>query len=168
MIPGPASERAGADRGAGTVWAAGAIAVLMGVGLFGLQLGGAILTRHHAESAADLAALGGAAHLAAGERAGCAQARRVTDRMRVRLVSCQGRGEDLLVQVAVRPGGLLGDLSDATAQARAGPVLSRPEVIRPRDIVRLDQDTTDPDGCRGLGVIHTVPAIHILIMSCSR
>ncbi|MGH4016132.1 MAG: Rv3654c family TadE-like protein [Pseudonocardiaceae bacterium] len=114
--------RAQAERGAATVWAAGVIAVLMSVAVFGLHLGGAILARHHAESAADLAALAGAASVVTGERQACAQARRVTDRMRVRLVSCLARGGDLLVQVAARPGDPLGSLGDATGRARAGPV----------------------------------------------
>lgn len=113
---------AGDERGAATVWAAGALAVLMSLTVFGLYLGGAILARHQAESAADLAALAAAGSAVSGERQACGQARMVTERMRVRLVSCSARGWDVLVQVAVRPAGPLAELGDATAQARAGPV----------------------------------------------
>ena len=109
------------DCGAATVWAAGAIAVLMSMVIFGLHLGGAILVRHQAESAADLAALAGAGAVLAGEQYACGQARRVTDRMRVNLVSCRVYGWDVLIEVAVRPGGRLSDLGAATGQARAGP-----------------------------------------------
>jgi secretion/DNA translocation related TadE-like protein len=109
------------DRGVATVWAAGAIAVLMSLALFGLHLGEAMVLRHQVESAADLAALAGAATVVAGDRYACAQARRVTDRMRVQLVSCQTRGWDVLVDVAARPGGWLGGLGAATGRARAGP-----------------------------------------------
>lgn len=109
------------DRGMATVWAAGVIAVLMSLTVFGLHLGGVILARHHAESAADLAALAGAGSVVAGEGYACARARQVTDRMRVRLVSCSARGWDMLVQVAARPGGPAGSLGEATARARAGP-----------------------------------------------
>ncbi|HEX2301825.1 MAG TPA: Rv3654c family TadE-like protein [Pseudonocardiaceae bacterium] len=105
-----------------TVWAAGAIAVLLSLTVFGLHLGGVLLTRHHAQSAADLAALAGAASAVAGERAACSRVQVVTDRMRVRLMACSVRGWDVLVRVSARPGGLVGVLGDATGQARAGPV----------------------------------------------
>lgn len=110
------------DRGVATVWAVGAIAVLMSLAVFGLHLGQAVVVRHQAESAADLAALAGAGMVVAGERYACAQARRVTDRMRVQLMSCRTRGWDVLVDVAAQPGGWLGALGAATGRARAGPV----------------------------------------------
>jgi secretion/DNA translocation related TadE-like protein len=110
------------DRRVATVWAAGAIAVLVSMAVFGVYLGEAAVIRHHAESAADLAALAGAAQVIAGEQYACAQARRVTDRMRVQLVACHTRGWDILVDVAARPAGWLGSLGAATARARAGPV----------------------------------------------
>jgi secretion/DNA translocation related TadE-like protein len=109
------------DQGVATVWAAGAIAVLMSMAVFGLHLGEALVLRHQTESAADLAALAGAATVVAGEQYSCAQARRVVDRMGVRLVSCRTRGLDLLVEVAARPRGWLGGLGAATGRARAGP-----------------------------------------------
>jgi secretion/DNA translocation related TadE-like protein len=112
----------GGDKGVATVWAAGTIVVLVSMAVFGLQLGEAILARHQAESAADLAALAGATAVVAGEQYACTQAHRVTDRMRVQLVSCRLRDGDVLVDVAVQPGGWLGGLEAATSRARAGPV----------------------------------------------
>jgi secretion/DNA translocation related TadE-like protein len=112
------------DRGVATVWAAGAVTVLVSMAVFGVYLGEAVVTRHHAESAADLAALAGAAQVIAGEQYACAQARRVTDRMRVQLVACHTRGWDILVDVATRADGWLGGLGAAAARARAGPVAS--------------------------------------------
>jgi secretion/DNA translocation related TadE-like protein len=109
------------DRGVATLWAAVAIAVLAAMAVFGLHLGEALVARHHAESAADLAALAAAAYVPAGEQYACDQARRVTDRMRVDLVSCRTCSWDALVDVAARPPGWLGALGVATAQARAGP-----------------------------------------------
>jgi secretion/DNA translocation related TadE-like protein len=109
------------DRGVATVWAAVAISVLVSIAVCGLQLGEALVTRHHAEAAADLAALAAAAHVLLGEQDACGQARRVTDRMRVTLVSCRTHDWDILVDVAARPPGWLGALGTATAQARAGP-----------------------------------------------
>lgn len=113
------------DRGAATVWAVGAIAVLMSVTVFGVRLGGVLVARHQAESAADLAALAAAGGVVGGEQYACAQARRVTDRMGVRLASCRARGADVLVEVAARPGGPAGGLAEATGRARAGPVGER-------------------------------------------
>lgn len=112
------------DRGVATVWAAGAVAVLLSMAVFGLHLGTAMVARHHVESAADLAALAGAGMAVAGERYACTQARRVTDRMRVQLSSCRVHGWDVLVDVATRPAGWLGHLGTATGRARAGPVAS--------------------------------------------
>jgi secretion/DNA translocation related TadE-like protein len=116
----------GGDRGVATVWAAGAITVLVSMAVFGLHLGEAIIVRHQAESAADLAALAGAAQVLAGEQYACAQAGRVTDRMRVQLVSCHTQGWDVLVDVATQPGGWLGSLGAATGPARARAVAAAP------------------------------------------
>ncbi|MBV8995105.1 MAG: hypothetical protein JO287_15740 [Pseudonocardiales bacterium] len=80
------------DRGVATVWAAVAVAALAGIAVFGLHLGEALVARHHTESAADLAALAAAAHLLPDEQYACGQACRVTDRMRVHLVSCRPQG----------------------------------------------------------------------------
>jgi len=109
------------DRGVATAWAAVAITALVSIAVCGLQLGEALVSRHHAEAAADLAALAAAAHVLLGEQDACGQARRVTDRMRVTLVSCQTHDWDVLVDVAARPPGWLGAIGTATAQARAGP-----------------------------------------------
>jgi secretion/DNA translocation related TadE-like protein len=109
------------DRGVATVWAAGAIAVLVSVAVFGLYLGEVVVVRHHAESAADLAALAGAGYVLPGEQDACTEARRVTDRMRVRLVSCYLRGWDVLVEVSTQLPGWLGTFGSVTGQARAGP-----------------------------------------------
>ncbi len=123
------------DRGVATVWAAGAIAVLVSLAVFGLHLGEAMVVRHQVESAADLAALAGAATVVAGEQYACTQARRVTDRMRVQLTSCQIRGWDVLVDVAAQPEGWLGSLGAATGRARAGPVVP---VVSANDLLSLE------------------------------
>jgi secretion/DNA translocation related TadE-like protein len=110
------------DRGVATIWAAVAIAVLMSMVVVGLHLGTAVVVRHQVESAADLAALAAAGMVVAGERRACTQARRVTDRMRVQLVSCRTHGWDVLVEAAAQPAGWLGGFGAATGRARAGPV----------------------------------------------
>jgi secretion/DNA translocation related TadE-like protein len=110
------------DRGVATVWVAGFIAVLVSIAMLGMHLGKAIGARHHAESAADLAALAGAATMIAGERYACDQVRRVTDRMGVRLVSCHLHSWDVQVDIEARPAGWIGGLGSAVGRARAGPL----------------------------------------------
>ena len=82
----------------------------------------AVVTRHRAESAADLAALAAAGVAVAGEERACAQARWVTEQMGVELRSCRLSGWDALVEVTATPPGGLGVFGPAAARARAGPV----------------------------------------------
>ncbi|MBV8539094.1 MAG: flp pilus-assembly TadE/G-like family protein [Pseudonocardiales bacterium] len=134
-----------------TVWAAGAIAVLVSMAVFGLRLGEAVVVRHQVESAADLAALAGAGQVLAGEQYTCTQARRVTDRMRVQLVSCRTLGWDVLVDVTAQPGGWLSGLGAATGRARAGPAATpgdfSPDGFREQQAPgRSSYDTKEPFG----------------------
>ncbi|HVV12307.1 Rv3654c family TadE-like protein [Amycolatopsis sp.] len=102
-----------------TVWAAGAIAALLGLAGLLLLFGSAILTRHRAVNAADLAALAAAGQADLGVATACGRAQTVAEEMTVRLVGCRLDGWDALVEVeAAAPGGL----GSASAHARAGPV----------------------------------------------
>jgi secretion/DNA translocation related TadE-like protein len=109
------------DRGAATVWTVGAIAALMAVTVLVVWLGSAAATRHHAASAADLAALAAAGVAVEGERAACRKARWVTDHMSVELRTCRLDGADAVVEVVARPSGVLAGFGPAEARARAGP-----------------------------------------------
>ena len=104
------------DRGAATVWAAGAIAALVAVAVVLWGLGAAAVTRHRAGSAADLAALAAAGQMARGPDAACGSARWVVERMRGELESCRFDGWDALVEVS-----LSGGPGTASGRARAGP-----------------------------------------------
>jgi secretion/DNA translocation related TadE-like protein len=109
------------ERGSATVWAAGAIAaILLIVGLI-VGIGSAAVTRHRAESAADLAALAAAAHAMSGTGPACERAEWVAARMRAELTACRLRGWDAEVELAARPPGPLSGFGAATAHARAGP-----------------------------------------------
>lgn len=109
------------DRGVATVWAAGAVTALIAVAIMVVYLGGVQVARQHAESAADLAALAGAARATAGEVDACAQARRVTERMRVDLSGCRLDGAQMRVEVRSPLTGPLARFGAVTARARAGP-----------------------------------------------
>lgn len=114
--------RAAPDQGLATVWAAAAVAALLTIAVLGVNLGAAIIGRHRAEAAADLASLAAATQAADGELAACAQGARVTDAMAVTLVSCRLSGWEAYVETEVRPPVPVLPGAVAHGRARAGPV----------------------------------------------
>lgn len=118
-------ERSG-ERGSATIVGVGAVFVVVALFVVAVQLGAAVVTRHRAAAAADLAALAAAAHVIGGPGQACATARRVTDRMVVRLTSCELDEWDATVRVEASPPGLLGRFGTARATARAGPAPPAP------------------------------------------
>jgi secretion/DNA translocation related TadE-like protein len=110
------------DRGIATIWAAGGMAVVLAMMVFGVHLGAAASSRHRAEAAADLAALAAASHAGDAEPAACAYAARVADGMAARLVSCRLAGWEATVEMEVAPPLSLGGWGVARGRARAGPV----------------------------------------------
>ncbi|MGH3680628.1 MAG: Rv3654c family TadE-like protein, partial [Natronosporangium sp.] len=77
---------------------------------------------HRAQSAADLAALAGAARAVAGQTAACARAGEIVAANGARLSHCRLDGLDLTVTVEVAPPAGAGLHRTALATARAGPV----------------------------------------------
>ncbi|MEU9990102.1 Rv3654c family TadE-like protein [Streptomyces sp. NPDC048045] len=98
-------ERGGADRGSATIWSLGAIAVLCAVFGAVLALGQAVVVRHRAAGAADLAALAAADHWAEGGDRACARARQIAVAQGTRLMRCA----------------IVGEISDVTAASGRGP-----------------------------------------------
>ncbi|MFE5859885.1 Rv3654c family TadE-like protein [Streptomyces virginiae] len=109
------------DRGSATVWAA-LVATVLGA-VFGgvLLLGQAVVARHRAAAAADLAALAAAATWAHGPETACATALRVARAQRAALGGCLLRGEvaEVTAEVAAGP-------FTPTVRARAGPPTEPP------------------------------------------
>ncbi|MEV8530686.1 Rv3654c family TadE-like protein [Streptomyces sp. NPDC051211] len=97
------------DRGSATVWAA-LVTVVLGA-VFGgvLLLGQAVVVRHRAAAAADLAALAAASSWAHGPEPACAAAIRVARAQGARLAGCS----------------LAGEVAEVTAEAAAGPFTGR-------------------------------------------
>ncbi|MEU6405445.1 Rv3654c family TadE-like protein [Streptomyces sp. NPDC046985] len=104
------------DRGSATVWSVGAIALLCVVFGVGLALGQAVVTRHRAAGAADLAALAAAEHWAQGRAPACAAADRVARAQGAWLARCALTGDVSDVTAVSRRG-----LFTARSRARAGP-----------------------------------------------
>ncbi|BBY06010.1 Rv3654c family TadE-like protein [Mycobacterium noviomagense] len=118
MPKGFQRRRRRAEDGAATVLAAAMVAVLLCVTGGGVYLGSAVVARHRAQAAADLAALSAAARVPAGVEAACARASLLVRRMRADQIDCWVQGLDVVVTVEVA----VGKVGRATAAARAGPV----------------------------------------------
>jgi len=110
------------DRGSVTVLIVAFIAVLGFVAVAIGAYGSAVIGRHRAETAADLAALAAAVRVLDGASAACAVASQVAARNDGVLRSCRLGGEDVEVEVSrsVEVAGL--GFRTAVARARAGPV----------------------------------------------
>ncbi len=114
----------GADeRGSATVWMVALAGLLAAVGMAVVLVGAALVGRHRAGAAADLAALAGAGRAAVGDPQACAAAARVATANGGMLDGCDVR-PGAVVEVRVRVPVRLGPLGVlvATGRARAGPV----------------------------------------------
>jgi len=110
------------DQGSATIWVLAAMSVVLLAGFAGIALGAAVLARHRAENAADLAAVAGATALVSGSGAPCAAAAALVHANGGQLVSCSVLIDDVVVSVRVAPVGLPARWGSAEARARAGPV----------------------------------------------
>jgi secretion/DNA translocation related TadE-like protein len=95
------------------------VAALLSITGGGVYLGSAVVARHRAQAAADLAALAAAARLAAGPETACAQAQAVAREMRVSTAGCAVDDLDIVVTIEVPLA--VGGWGPAQAAARAGP-----------------------------------------------
>jgi secretion/DNA translocation related TadE-like protein len=109
-----------------TVWASAAV---LAVAVTALAWGGALVARHRADRAADIAALAGATALQGGGD-GCVAAMRLAAAQGARVTSCQViDATTVLLEVAVDvagPAAQWGPLPPARARARAGPAWIEP------------------------------------------
>ena len=124
--PGGEGDPGARDDGLATVWAATAVAVLLGVLAAMLDMAGAVAARHRAEAAADLGALAAAGQAVRGTDVACARAAGVASGTGGRVVLCRLQGWDAVVEVevAVRSS-LLGTVT-VRGRARAGPATVDP------------------------------------------
>ncbi|GHB10517.1 hypothetical protein GCM10010346_37100 [Streptomyces chryseus] len=137
-LPGP---RARGERGAATVWAV-AVVVVLGVVWAGvLAMGQAVVARHRAGGAADLAALAAAGVWIRGETAACGKAAEVAAAQDARLVRCSVRGEvsDVTAEAGTGP-------FSVAVRARAGPAGPGVEGTTPRGSQRPQGASVHPKG----------------------
>jgi secretion/DNA translocation related TadE-like protein len=101
------------------------MALLMSIVLGLMVFGMAVVARHRAQAAADLAALAAAGRLASGGAVACAAASALAGAMRSTMTTCRVEELDVLVGVEVRVGLGRWGVGSARAQARAGPADAR-------------------------------------------
>ena len=119
-------RRHAGERGSATVWVLVLCGVLAVVGAAAVLTGAAVVARHRATAAADLAALAGAVRAVQGADA-CGSAGQLAAANTAELATCQVTPEavvEVTVSVPVRLGRL--GIFSATARARAGPVTAGP------------------------------------------
>ena len=113
------------ERGSATAWGLSVIVVLVAAVVLGLTLGAAVIQRHQAVRAAELAALAGAGKVHEGTAAACARAGDIARRHDAVLAACDVNGVIVAVEVFLgdSPRGWLGRqaLAPARGRARAGP-----------------------------------------------
>lgn len=119
------------ERGSASIWVLACCALLLAVAFASTLRTSAVLARHRAESAADLAVLAAAGRIGVGSDY-CAAAGRIAEANASQLVACQlvldtgGRSGSVTVQVRISfalP--ILGE-RDVRASARAGRVPASP------------------------------------------
>lgn len=98
------------------------VAVIIVFASAGAYLGAAVIARHRAQAAADLAALGAAGAVPSGREAACAEATQIATRMRSAVAGCRIDGLDVVLEVAVPVRLGRWGAGPAKASARAGPV----------------------------------------------
>ena len=117
----PLSNRVRDERGAATVVAAICLVALVSIAAGGAYLAAAVVARHRAQAAADLAALTAATVVVGGPETACAQATDVALAMGARVIDCAVDGLDVVVTVELNVSlGRFG-VAPARAAARAGP-----------------------------------------------
>lgn len=109
------------DAGAATVAAVAVIAVLVAVTVGIAYVGAAVVARHRAQAAADLAALGAATAVVEGPQSACATASSVASAMGSEVERCEFDGLDVVVEVRTAVASGRWRLGPARAAARAGP-----------------------------------------------
>ena len=116
-------SRVSGERGSATVWVVALAGVLAVIGVAAVLVGTAVVGRHRATTAADLAALAAAERAVRGDAGACAVAGEVAAANGAGLTACTV-GDGAVVEVAVAVPVRLGPLgvSRAGARARAGPV----------------------------------------------
>jgi secretion/DNA translocation related TadE-like protein len=110
------------ERGSATLISVAMMAVLLAITLGGSVVGSAVIARHRAQAAADLAALAAAGRIASGPQSACAWATSVAKANGAKATGCTVEELDVVVTVEVAVALSRIGMASASAAARAGPV----------------------------------------------
>ncbi len=99
----------------------GAIALIVAVTCGAAVVGSAVIGRHRAQAAADLAALAAAGRLALGRETACAWGVSIAEQMSGRVTVCTVHGLDVVISVDVDVALGRWGVGTARGTARAGP-----------------------------------------------
>lgn len=129
------------DRGSASLYVLALCAVLAAVTATGVLVSQAVLARHRAGSAAELAALAAADRALDGQGVACAAAGRVAAAAGGAVVACSLRDGIVDVATTMPLSGVLAELGPARGQARAGPAgpagaAANPAGLVPRAVSR--------------------------------
>jgi secretion/DNA translocation related TadE-like protein len=116
------------DRGSATLLAVAAIALIVVVSCGAAVVGSAVIARHRAQAAADLAALAAAGRLAAGRQTACVWGVSIAEQMRGRVTACTVYGLDVVISVDVDVALGRWGVGTARGTARAGPA-EAPQIL---------------------------------------
>jgi secretion/DNA translocation related TadE-like protein len=121
-VTGRPPPRPAGERGSATVWVLGLAGLLAVLGAAVVLAGAAVVARHRATAAADLAALAAAGRAAMGDPAPCATAERLAAVNHAAVDGCAVR-PGAIVEVRVHVSVRLGPFgtAHAPARSRAGP-----------------------------------------------
>ena len=109
------------DRGSATLLAVAMVALVLAVFGGAVVVGTAVIARHRAQAAADLAALAAAGRLAAGQETACGWAASLANAMNASVADCVVHDLDVIVTVDVPVSLTRWGIGTARAAARAGP-----------------------------------------------
>jgi secretion/DNA translocation related TadE-like protein len=109
------------DRGSATLLAVAMVALILAACGGAVVVGTAVIARHRAQSAADLAALAAAGRLAAGQATACGWAASLANSMHASVAGCVVQDLDVIVTVDVPVPLSRWGIGSARASARAGP-----------------------------------------------
>ena len=109
------------DRGSASITAAAMMAVLLAITYGAVQVGSAVIARHRAQAAADMAALAAASLLPTGQPVACGKAAALARAMGTTLSDCTADALNVTVTVHAQLPLRLGVSGPARAVARAGP-----------------------------------------------
>jgi secretion/DNA translocation related TadE-like protein len=97
------------------------MAVMLAATVGAVEVGSAVIARHHAQAAADMAALAAAGSMAAGASSACQKAAAVAVAMRTAVTGCRTETLDIVVTVEAQVPWARWGVGPARAVARAGP-----------------------------------------------